>query len=324
MRLKAAPLSKTASLPETLCGFGLQSPHTVTAAEGRNTALKTSHVLRQDFSRVVFSYRFLLCVLIVAGLCFTTPIYTEHDTGKEYNVLLVLAGFSRKQIWDDLGLTFYRVVMNSASSYLTLFIPIVAAFPFITAFCTERNSGNLRLTLFRSGRARYCVSKFLTCAASGGLAVMFGYLLYGAVIFPLFPLQLPTVGYAAAGATISAAGMVTGILRNALGMFLYGAASSLPAFLFSAFIKNRYIIICLPFMLIYAAQSAVSKIITGALSGNYYESVQWMEELSPLSIQKIPFPRPDTWISILINLAVCAAAFLTFFEAIKRKCDCGE
>lgn len=285
--------------------------------------MKTAHVLKQDLNRMVCSYRFVFCVLITVGLCFTAPVYTDTSTGRDYNVLLVLTEFSREEIRDALHLTFYRVITNSASSYLTLFIPIIAAFPFVTAFCTERNGGNLRLTVFRSGRVRYCVGKFLACAVSGGLAVTLGYLIYGAVVCPLFPLQLPA-GQAAVAANVSAAKTAGDILRNTAGMFLYGAASALPAFLLSSFIKNRYIITCVPFMLIYSVQSAVSALAANALSGNYYDSVRWVEELSPLSIQKVFFPDRYTWIALTVNLAFAAAAFLVFFEVTERKRDCGE
>ena len=272
---------------------------------------------------MILSYRFVFCVLITVGLCFTAPVYIDTGTGRDYNVLLVLAGFSREQIRDELRLTFYRVITSSANSYLTLFIPIIAAFPFVTAFCSERNGGNLRLTVFRSGRARYCVGKFLSCAVSGGLVVMFGYIIYGVIIFPLFPLRLP-VGQAAMAANVSATKAAGDILRNTAGMFLYGAASALPAFLLSTFIKNRYIIACEPFMLIYTIQSAVSTIVSNALSGNYYDSVQWVEELSPLSIQRVLFPNRYTWVSLAVNLLFAAASFLVFLEVMERKRDCGE
>ena len=272
---------------------------------------------------MIFSYRFVFCVLITVGLCFTAPVYIDTGTGRDYNVLLVLTGFSQEQIRDELRLTFYRVITNSANSYLTLFIPIVAAFPFVTAFCSERNGGNLRLTVFRSGKARYCVGKFLSCAVSGGLAVMLGYIIYGIIIFPLFPLSLPA-GQAAMAANVSAAEMAGGILRNTAGMFLYGAVSALPAFLLSSFIKNRYIIACVPFMLIYTIQSAVSTTVSNALSGNYYDSVQWVEKLSPLSIQRVFFPDRYTWVSLAVNLLFAAASFLIFLGVTERKRDCGE
>jgi len=57
----------------------------------------------------------------------------------------------------------------------------------MVSFCTERNSGLMRLTISRTGKARFYISKFLTSFICGGLAALFGAALYGTLVWIIFP-----------------------------------------------------------------------------------------------------------------------------------------
>ena len=261
-------------------------------------------------------------MVVTFVLCFTAPVYTT-TTGKDYTVLSVLTTFSKDQIKNILHLSSYRVFVNSANSYLNLFIPIVAAFPFITAFCSERNSGNIRMTISRTGKFRYCLGKFISCMAGGGIAVMAGYILYGLFILPFFPAEHSL--RLLSGQMHSVAGkLAADVILNVIGMFLYGAVSSLPAFLLAAVIHNKYLITCIPFMLLYILQSSVSQLETNAISVDNWDLFDKAQAFSLQSIQKLLFGGKYIWITIIEIILLSFISFLVFLKVAERKGDCGE
>ena len=279
-------------------------------------------ILKQDFKRIYFSYGFLVCALLTFGFCFTAPVYTTN-TGKDYTAFSVLTSFSKEDIQNSLCLSSYRVFNHSVNSYLNLFIPIVASFPFITAYGSERNSGNIRFTIVRVGKLRYCFSKFLSCIAAGGTAVVLGYFFYGIFTAFLFPSEnlIPLLANQQRNTLLN---MVTKITFNAIGMFLYGAVSALPAFLLAAFIHNKYIITCIPFMILYVLQSAISQISTNAINTDNMELLNKAQAFSFQSVQQLLFGGQYIDITITEILSFSVASFLLFYVTIKRKEDCGE
>ena len=57
----------------------------------------------------------------------------------------------------------------------------------MVSFCAERNNGNIRFVIARTGKLRYYISKFVSCFLCGGLAVLIGISLYMCAMYMLFP-----------------------------------------------------------------------------------------------------------------------------------------
>lgn len=234
--------------------------------------MKTLNAVGQELKKVFMGYGFWAAVGITAVLCFTTVIYTD-DRNKEYSVIQVL-WFGRQWMLKDVSYCSLYVFLRSSYSKLSMFIPIIAAFPFIPLFCDERKSGFIRYNILRIGKTRYNFSKFAAAVVGGGCAVALGYIIFGGIAAILFPpgnAYLPeymeeytslitTSGQNVFTPLYNQIGEIAIIFSYVLEIFLYGAVASLPAFVLSSFVKNKYLILCIPFMLKYIWDMTLTKL----------------------------------------------------------------
>lgn len=257
-----------------------------------------------ELRKTIFSYGFIICIVITCLLCFTSPVYGDGSTGKEYSAFEVIANKS----W-PLFSSFKssQILHSSVSPYLTLFIPVLSSLPFVTGFCAERLGGNMRFVITRSGKYKYCISKSISAVLSGGIAVMFGFILYSIAICFAFSNE----GFS-----------VLEMIKMYAGMGLYGMISVLPAFFLSAFIKNKYMICCFPFIFMHFYYTTVSK-VQDIFNAHYRDDIVIkMYFLYPSNIKEVLF---DFNSGIIIYHAVLAIAALAGFTVImNRRLDYGQ
>ena len=251
--------------------------------------MKFLHTLKQDLNKTIINLGFAGAALMTCILCFTASAYRDNSNDKSYSIFEAFFSFDRKFIASHDDFAAIRLFENGLSGYISMFIPIIVAFPFMVSFCAERNNGLMRFTISRSGKIRYYLSKFSASFLSGGLAVMIGLALFGAVVWIAFPslvsyqLDPETIGWAVPDGTL-----VT-VLRCLLAAFVYGAFSTLPAFFLSSFCKNPYIITCLPFMLVYVWNTAINKIMMKAFETGDFEIYDKLSPFTPDSPRQLAF-----------------------------------
>lgn len=286
--------------------------------------MKTIYTIIQDSKKTFFSFGFWACVVLTFLLCFTSTVYTDLQTGKEYNGFDAIFNLDKEFMLKHGEFFWYNVFSGCIGQYLSMILPIITAFPFIPNFCAERNSGLIRFTISRTGKFRYCFSKFITAFMGGGTAVLFGTLLFGGAcyIFFLKPDDLSqiieTSGFTPDHYNITA----LSVWHTLLGTFLFSAMSAIPAFLLSAFIKNRYIITCVPFMAIYMYSTFMLKIMYDSRDNYVFK-------------QKYFFLFHDSLLNywnagdginklIAINLLLIIGSFTIFCIVMFKKSDVGQ
>lgn len=165
----------------------------------------------------------------------------------------------------------------------------------------------MRFVITRSGKFKYCISKFSSAVISGGIAVMAGFMLYSVVVCFSF----------------SNEGLsVLELMKMYIGMGLYGTISVLPAFFLSAFIKNKYMICCFPFIFMHFYYTSVSKVQDIFNAHGRWDMVFKMSFLYPSYIKEVLF---DVNADIMIYHAVLAVAALVGFTVImNRRLDYGQ
>lgn len=248
--------------------------------------MKFIHTLWQDIKKTLLNYSFLVCIIITAALCFTATVYTDMNTGRSYMVIDAIREYDTADYLKNDSFGFVNVFGCAMSGYLAMFLPILAAFPFIPNFCSERNSGLIRLTIFRTGKYRYYFSKFISALVGGGLAVMLGYLIFGLITVCIFPMpsEFPVDPFMveAGFEPMDSLAVLRNCTNGLLGSFIYGAVSTVPAFFFASFIKNRYVITCLPFMLTYIFSTALTKYGQNLLASDAPDS--WDKAIKAFSL----------------------------------------
>ena len=251
--------------------------------------MKLLHTLKQDLNKTIINIGFAGAVLMTCILCFTASAYRDNTNDKSYSVFEAFFSFDRDFIETHDEFASIKLFQSGLSGYITMFIPIIVAFPFMVSFCAERNNGLMRFTISRSSKLRYYLSKFTASFLSGGLAVMLGLALFGVVVWIAFPsLDIYNIDPEQLQWIIPN-GAFAAIAKNLLAAFIYGAFSTLPAFFLSSFCKNPYIITCLPFMLIYVWNTAINKIMMKAFESGDFEIYDKLSPFMPDSPRQIPY-----------------------------------
>ena len=242
--------------------------------------MKFFHTLRQDLNKTVLNIGFVGAALMTCVLAFTASAYMDTTTDKSYTVIEAFLTFDKKFVESDYTFASMNVFSKALSGYISMFIPIIVAFPFMVSFCAERNNGLMRFTITRAGKLRYYLSKFTASLLGGGLAVAFGMILFGIVVRIAFP-SIYSYGLDPESLQWTVPnGEMSIVWRVLLSSFIYGAFSTLPAFFLSSFCRNPYIITCLPFMLVYVWQTAISKLITRIFDLNASFDQNYMDRLT--------------------------------------------
>lgn len=283
--------------------------------------------LKCDLNKSILNIGYVGAVLLTTLLCFTAKAYTDPNTAKIYTVFECIAKLDKQLFADDYSFSSYLIFAKGMSGYMAMFLPIIAAFPFMTAFCAERNGGSMRFNITRTGSLRYYLSKFCSAFLCGGSAVLFGYIIFGVIVRIIFP---PLSQYELSADDLSFVLVnnkdeLTGVLRYMLSAFLYGAISTMPALFLSSFCKNPYIITCLPFMLNYVLTTMLNRIIDANLFNDNFDFDR-ANAFYPSSVTNFlyiqSFDRSAKWITG-VNCSGAIVTLLGFIIVMNLRKDKG-
>lgn len=289
--------------------------------------MKLIYTIYTDLKKSIFSLGFLACAVVTTVLCFSANGYTDRLTNVNYSVFEAILYIDWQTLAEN-GVSNIGLIKSGLTGYCTMFMPIIAALPFVTAFCNERNTGNIRLIIARTGKLRYYIGKFVSAVISAGLAVTLGCAVYAAVVYPIFPTiddckELSSTFFIGEGFSVK-----TELWHFFSGAFLYGAVSVLPAFFISSFVKNHYLITCVPFMLAYIQKVALNKVVIAS-----YTEIAVEGKLSGMEKCMIFYPNTiSTWYiesawskpNLIYNGICTIAAFVGFAVAMDMSFDKGE
>ncbi len=277
--------------------------------------------LKCDFQKTLISAGFLAAILVTFLLCFTEDVYVDTSDMRKFSALEALFKFDRSFMESKSSFCSLLVFKSALSGYSAMFLPILASFPFVFSQSAERNSGNIRFSIFRAKRLKYYFSKFFCGVISGGICVLLGVALFGIFSFFAFPRlecypDLPLEFYAPDG-------IFAEIARKLLSAFIYGCVSTVPSFFLSSFCRNRYIILCVPFLTRFMQDTAIKKIIVNTHDNNIYQTVFPFQCYAP---SQIPYLEAGPMLySTIAVLAISAALMLCGYIIImERRTDKGD
>lgn len=260
---------------------------------------------------------FLLAVCGVAALCMAAEVDTD-STGKSLSVFTVLVQNKLSGNTQDItksGLFLWRAGMQG---WLVVFAPLLLTFGYIISLSEERQNGQIRFFLIRSGNLRYCVSKVAGGAISGGILFAVGYALYGLLLVILCPswFSFPVEEQNLYMELYFGNSIYIYVLKRMIGAFLYGMFGSTFGIGTAICFRDKYMLLCLPFLLNYSYQQVIGKMITDRLARGA-ESVKWLEAFYLQSIVQISMDR--YWMtSVLFMTAIYFVLIWLFFLRIKK------
>lgn len=262
------------------------------------------NIILVDLKKSIFCYGFVLCIVLTSFLCFTSIIYIDSMSGKEYSVIEIIIN---RENFKHLQFDSCQILHSSVNPYITMFLPVLSSIPFVICFCTERISTNIRFSIIRSGKYIYCISKFISAIISAGSCVMLGFILYSFIICFLFPNDKSNI---------------LELIKLYIGMGVYGASSVVPAFFISSFIKNKYMICSFPFVFMHFYYTTLSKIQDVLIENGKMEIVIKLSFLYPNELKEILFHKDIKMMLFYFIISVCS--FIGFTLLMNRRIDYGQ
>lgn len=292
-----------------------------------------------NLRRTLGSSAFWYCVLASFALCFTAVIAKDDKTNDDLMVLQVL--FRPEIIERSVELNALSVFRSAGGTWFSMFVPILAAFPFVPTIINNRITQSARFTISRIGKRRYQLGNIISTFLSGGAAVVLGYVLFGIAVWLLFPsigdyseqaaasyLEMQTWGRPAwYGDAMMQQRFVLPIVMHLGEMFLYSGCSSLLALVFAAFVKNPYVVLCMPFFLTYGWTQINTRLSTMAYADfeNINQSLGRFASLtSPRALLSLMGYGTDLSVVLGIHLGFALLLCAAFYIMMNRRVDCGE
>lgn len=150
---------------------------------------------------------------------------------------------------------------------------------------------------------------------------MLGVILFG--IFSFF--AFPKLEYYSSSFTEYCApnGVFAEILKKLLSSLIYGAVNAIPAFFLSSFSRNRYIILCVPFLMRFMLDTATKKILSNTRDSEIFQMVFPFECYAP---SQIPYLEAGSMLYLTIAVVVISSALmlLGYIIIMERRTDKGE
>lgn len=277
--------------------------------------------LKCDLHKTMLSTGFVAAIFIAFLLCFTENIYIDSKTMQAFSVFEVLFKFKRSFMESNTSFYSLSVFGSAFSGYSAMFLPVLASFPFVFSQSAERNSGNIRFSIYRTKRLKYYLSKFICAVLSGGICIMLGVLFFGIFSCCAFPgieyyPHLNLENYAPDG-------VFAEVGKKLLSSLIYGAVNAIPAFFLSSFCRNRYIILCVPFLMRFMLDTATKKITANSPDYNIYEMVFPFESYAP---SQIPYLKAGVMLysTIAVTVIFSAVMLLGYIIIMELRTDKGE
>lgn len=299
---------------------------------------KVRNIVIQDMKKILGSSTFWLAVVATALICFTGSMARDTYGLYNYNIVDILTDFSVNDIKENLVDANVKVIfLKETGSYLWMFAPVLAGMPLIPLLCAERKNKAMRYELVRVGKKRFALGKLLSSMISGGMVFMFGYALFGillAIIFPVMGtdknvircIDIMLYNHPDFIKVYDAIGYISMIGLKLAGFFVYGALSAVFAYIMSSFVTNKYIVLCVPYILNYMLSSFIDK---QSMSMSFWELPKWftsnfvnLKVNTSTQMFQVSWSEIGSYFALHIMLVICS--LIIYNIIMSRRCDCGQ
>lgn len=279
--------------------------------------MRTLRSLKMQLCRMFVSPIPVVCVLMIFALCCVTNVYSDPENGKGYSVATMLLSGDIAQFAADNQVVRENVVRSAMSSWLIMFAPVICVLPFVKSVSSEKSSLK-RFEMHRCGKGVFAVTRLLVGMLTSAAILCVGYGLFIALSFGLFP-SAAEVDENIVRAALHGMSFAGFYFSRLAGAFIMGAVCTLPAYIISIFNSNKYMMTCIPFMLLH-----FYNIFIGRLSKSI--SAEGKKRLQLFSFSGI-FKAFESSEELYVVIAVIMFAVISAIIAtavLHRRCDCCE
>lgn len=279
--------------------------------------MRTLRSLKMQLYRMIVSPIPMVCVLMIFALCCVTNVYTDPESGKGYSVATMLLSGDIAQFVADNQVVRENVVRSAMSSWLIMFAPVICVLPFVKSVSSGKSSLK-RFEMHRCGKCVFAVTRLLAGMLTSAVILCVGYGLLIALSFGLFP-SAAEVDENIVRAALHGMSFAGFYFSRLAGTFIMGAVCALPAYIISIFSNNKYMMTCIPFMLLHFYNIFIGRLSKSISS----EGRKRLQIFSFSGIFKAFESSEELYVFIaVIMLAAISAVIAT--AVLHRRCDCCE
>lgn len=135
--------------------------------------------------KLIFSGKFIFSAIIFAAFCFASK-YINGEASPPTTIEFIFRFISNPEEYSHISAQDMFGYFDN-SYWFSIIFPVLVSFAEITDFHDEWFSSAYYSSISRQGNLRFALSKTFSYAISGVLLTAFGIIVYGAVIFAVFP-----------------------------------------------------------------------------------------------------------------------------------------
>lgn len=288
--------------------------------------MKTLRLIKEEVKKMYSNVAFPIVIFATMVIYLSGTIYINPMTKKEYNLFTVITLPDYRSELLARGISFQSIFLSGTDSYIWMFAPILASIPFVALLCGAKKNNNIRFEIMRVGKKGYIFGKMISAMLAGGTAFMLGYLGFGLVIYVMLPqanaYALDNITYIYTvipklKVLYDAGGLGLVLVLRIVAVFIYGMTTVVLPFAASSLIKNKYLVICIPFMLNYFLDVFLRK-----QTGIIPKVAEIIAPTQPVELFRYNFEKAH-WIALYWLVCVVLTMIL-HYVVLNRRCDCGE
>ena len=271
------------------------------------------HMLKAELKKISFIPYLILSISGIVLLCLSATGETDMS-GKQISIFSLM--FQEQQANTDISKSALALWQAGIGGWLVVFAPMLLSMGYILLISEERRNGQIRFHILRSGNWKYCISKLCSGALAGGIVFLIGYALFGLLMLVRFP-SIRTFSAEEQEILLMGSNISVVIIKKLIGVFLYGMFGSVFGIGVAIVFRDKYMLVCLPFMIKYIYQQILAKMAMDAMAAEAYERLTWIETFQPENIMNISFGW-NWFLTVILMLAIYAVLSVIFYRCVKR------
>ena len=271
------------------------------------------HEIKLEFKKNIYVPYIFIEIIGIIILCLSATGETDMN-GKQISIFSLI--FQELPANTDLLKSALSLWQAGIGGWLVVFAPMLLSMGYILLISEERRNGQIRFHILRSGNWKYCISKLCSGALAGGIVFLIGYALFGLLMLVRFP-SIRTFSAEEQEILLMGSSISVVIIKKLIGAFLYGMFGSVFGIGVAIAFRDKYMLVCLPFMINYIYQQILTKMATDAMAAEAYERLTWIETFQPENIMNISLGW-NWFLSVILMLAIYAVLSVIFYRCVKR------
>ena len=270
-------------------------------------------MLKAELKKLSFIPYLILSISGIVLLCLSATGETDMS-GKQISIFSLI--FQAQQANTDISKSALALWQAGIGGWLVVFAPMLLSMGYILLISEEQRNGQIRFHILRSGNWKYCISKLCSGALAGGIVFLIGYALFGLLMLVRFP-SIRTFSAEEQEILLMGSNISVVIIKKLIGVFLYGMFGSVFGIGVAIVFRDKYMLVCLPFMIKYIYQQILAKMAMDAMAAEAYERLTWIETFQPENIMNISLGW-NWFLTVILMLAIYAVLTVIFYRCVKR------